>query len=107
METWPSPAMVTCPSRLTHRMVVPCHPVGSAAADVKFCITRTDGGGPAATQDQPPRWHLTSAWLALPIGTKGRPADPRDREQRFFFSGATRAAEIPELSRQFHREEMH
>src|SRR5271166_699134 len=43
METWPSPAIATCPSRLTHRMVVPCHPVGPAAAFMMFCIAGLDG----------------------------------------------------------------
>src|SRR4051794_116255 len=43
METWPSPAMVTWPSRLTHRMVVPCHPIGSAAALLMLCMTALHG----------------------------------------------------------------
>ena len=42
--------MVTCPSRLTHRMVVPCHPVGSAAAFMMFCMTRLDGAAGVASQ---------------------------------------------------------
>src|SRR5471030_739684 len=53
MLTWPSPAMVTLPSRLTHRMVVPCHPIGSTAALIWFCITRQVGDAGPIGQEHP------------------------------------------------------
>src|SRR5471030_1313350 len=53
MLTWPSPAMVTLPSRLTHRMVVPCHPIGSTAALIWFCITRQIGDAGPIRQEYP------------------------------------------------------
>jgi hypothetical protein len=34
-----SPAMTRCPSRLAHRLVMPHHPVGSAAASCVSCMT--------------------------------------------------------------------
>src|SRR4051812_45504444 len=86
METWPSPAMATCPSRRTHRMVVPCQPVGSGVRWGVFCMMGLDGAPP-----RPSQGCALTRMRGVPIGKSPTGKSP-NRQGAFMSSTAAELA---------------